>query len=107
MGYMLYVRFVKAYSNGASEILLGKAIKKFDFPRDEIVVMTKARIEPHFPIIWLTVLQLWSTVGREPGTNFYSNGLNPDEEGYINQHGLSRKVGGNITNMHSYLTPHF
>ena len=29
------------YSNGLSEIILGKAIKKFCLPRDEIVVMTK------------------------------------------------------------------
>ncbi len=32
------------YSNGASEIILGKAIKKFNFPREEIVVMTKVYI---------------------------------------------------------------
>ena len=29
------------YSNGSSEVILGKAIKKFNLPRDEIVVMTK------------------------------------------------------------------
>lgn len=29
------------YSNGVSEEILGKAIKKFNLPRDEIVVMTK------------------------------------------------------------------
>ncbi|KAH8113758.1 NADP-dependent oxidoreductase domain-containing protein [Phellopilus nigrolimitatus] len=34
------------YSNGLSEIILGKAIKKYNFPRDEIVVMTKARLFP-------------------------------------------------------------
>ena len=33
--------FLKVYSNGLSEEILGKAIKKFDLPRDEIVVMTK------------------------------------------------------------------
>jgi aryl-alcohol dehydrogenase-like predicted oxidoreductase len=32
-----------AYSNGLSEEILGKAIKKFNLPRDEIVVMTKVR----------------------------------------------------------------
>jgi hypothetical protein len=31
----------QAYSNGLSEVILGKAIKKFNIPRDEIVVMTK------------------------------------------------------------------
>lgn len=29
------------YSNGLSEIILGKAIKQHNLPRDEIVVMTK------------------------------------------------------------------
>lgn len=31
------------YSNGESEIILGKAIKQHNLPRDEIVVMTKVR----------------------------------------------------------------
>ncbi|TFK44874.1 aryl-alcohol dehydrogenase [Crucibulum laeve] len=63
------------YSNGLSEVILGKAIKQLDLPRDEIVVMTK----------------LYNVVAREYGTNFVVNGQNPDEIGYINQHGLSRK----------------
>jgi len=63
------------YSNGLSEIILGKAIKQLKLPRDEIVVMTK----------------LYATVAREYGTNFISNGQNPDDHRYINQHGLSRK----------------
>ena len=29
------------YGNGLSEVILGKAIKKWSLPRDEIVVMTK------------------------------------------------------------------
>lgn len=32
------------YSSGRSEIILGKAIKKFNFPREEIVVMSKVRL---------------------------------------------------------------
>ena len=32
---------LKAYSNGVSEVVLGKAIQEFNLPRDEIVVMTK------------------------------------------------------------------
>lgn len=32
------------YSNGESEVILGKAIKKLNLPRDEIVVMTKVRV---------------------------------------------------------------
>ncbi|KEP49402.1 putative aryl alcohol dehydrogenase [Rhizoctonia solani 123E] len=35
-----------AYSNGLSETILGKAIEKFNLPRDEIVVMTKV----YFPV---------------------------------------------------------
>ena len=30
------------YSNGISEVYLGRAIKALDLPREEIVVMTKA-----------------------------------------------------------------
>jgi len=32
---------LQVYSNGLSEITLGKAIKQLNLPRDEIVVMTK------------------------------------------------------------------
>ncbi|KXN85848.1 Versiconal hemiacetal acetate reductase [Leucoagaricus sp. SymC.cos] len=63
------------YSNGASEIVLGKAIKELKLPRDEIVVMTK----------------VYGTVERSFETSFVINGQNPDEHGYVNQHGLSRK----------------
>jgi len=59
------------YSNGHSEIILGKAIKQLNLPRDEIVIMTK----------------IFFAVGRglAPVTNGDDNG------GYVNQHGLSRK----------------
>lgn len=65
------------YSNGVSEIILGKAIKQHNLPRDEIVVMTK----------------LYATVAREPGFNFMRDapGKEPEDLGYVNQHGLSRK----------------
>ncbi|KAF8152591.1 NADP-dependent oxidoreductase domain-containing protein [Crassisporium funariophilum] len=62
------------YSNGQSEIMLGKAIKQHNLPRDEIVVMTK----------------VFYTVGRTIDAKFLQ-GSDPDSEGYINQHGLSRK----------------
>ncbi|KAA1472734.1 aryl-alcohol dehydrogenase [Dentipellis sp. KUC8613] len=61
------------YSNGYSEIVLGKAIKKYSLPRDEIVVMTKH----------------WFTVAHSATENLY--GKNVDEYGYVNQHGSSRK----------------
>jgi len=64
------------YSHGLSEIILGKAIKKYNLPRDEIVVMTKAR----------------GIVGR---TQENLNGKSVQELDeklrYVNQHGLSRK----------------
>ncbi|KAF8201004.1 aryl-alcohol dehydrogenase, partial [Pholiota molesta] len=59
------------YSNGLSEVILGKAIKELKLPRDEIVIMTK----------------LHGTVAREYGTMFFGTGINPDDVGYINQHG--------------------
>ncbi|KAA1477029.1 Aldo/keto reductase [Dentipellis sp. KUC8613] len=62
-----------AYSNGLSEVVLGKAIKKHNLPRDEIVVMTK----------------LYAVVSRH--VNEYRYDPDVDRDGYINQHGLSRK----------------
>jgi len=61
------------YSNGQSEVILGKAIKQHNLPRDEIVVMTK----------------FWGVVTRTHGENYMAGGA--DEAGYVNQHGLSRK----------------
>jgi len=62
------------YSNGMSEIMLGRAIKRLQFPRDEIVVMTK----------------VYRPVGKESGQNVMG-ASSPDNIGYVNQHGLSRK----------------
>ncbi|KAK0210036.1 Aldo/keto reductase [Desarmillaria ectypa] len=62
------------YSNGQSEIMLGKAIRQHNLPRDEIVVMTK----------------LFFTVAQEPA-GFYMNPSDSENDGYVNQHGLSRK----------------
>ncbi|KAF7338216.1 Aldo-ket-red domain-containing protein [Mycena venus] len=70
------------YSNGLSEVVLGKAIKQFNLPRDEIVVMTKASS---------TIFLLYFVVGREPNVAFLNPADNPDNAGYCNQHGLSRK----------------
>ena len=35
------VVLIQVYSNGMSEVYLGRAIKKFNLPRDELVIMTK------------------------------------------------------------------
>ncbi|KAG6894366.1 hypothetical protein C0992_006434, partial [Termitomyces sp. T32_za158] len=69
-----YVRVV-AYSNGLSEIILGKAIKQLQLPREEIVILTK----------------VYFTVARDDGANLFAHGTKPDELRYVNQHGLSRK----------------
>ncbi|KDQ64777.1 hypothetical protein JAAARDRAFT_202062 [Jaapia argillacea MUCL 33604] len=63
------------YSNGLSEKILGKAIKQYNLPREEIVVMTKV----YFPV---------STT--DPSSQAYKH-PNPTELGFVNQHGLSRK----------------
>ncbi|KAF8135741.1 aryl-alcohol dehydrogenase [Boletus edulis] len=63
------------YSNGASEVILGKAIKKLNLPRDEIVVMTK----------------VYNVVGRTPGEKIFKSTVHSDKLGYVNQRGLSRK----------------
>jgi aryl-alcohol dehydrogenase-like predicted oxidoreductase len=42
------------YCNGASEIIIGKAIKRYSIPREKVVIMTKC---------------FWG-VGEEPGTTF-------------------------------------
>ena len=63
------------YSNGLSEIMLGKAIKEYDLPRDEIVVMTK----------------LFFVAARTPGERYLGN-VEPETYGYVNQYGASRKV---------------
>ncbi|KAK0457463.1 aryl-alcohol dehydrogenase [Desarmillaria tabescens] len=62
------------YSNGQSEVTLGKAIKQHNLAREEIVVMTK----------------VFCTVGQEP-EELYVTSADSEKNGYVNQHGLSRK----------------
>ncbi|KAI0648550.1 Aldo/keto reductase [Trametes meyenii] len=63
------------YSNGLSEIILGKAIKHFNLPREELVIMTK----------------VYFSRARVPGKNTWTAGQKTEEVGIINQKGLSRK----------------
>lgn len=66
------------YANGRSEIILGKAIKKYNLPRDEIVVMTKCfQAVPHDPNF-----EGWLIAGPDQ----------LDRMRYTNQYGTSRKV---------------
>ncbi|KAG2335354.1 aryl-alcohol dehydrogenase [Suillus weaverae] len=64
------------YSNGYTEVIIGRVIKKLNLPRDEIVVMTK----------------VFNVVGREYNIHQLAGRENPDQNGYVNQHGLSRKA---------------
>ncbi|CAE6461280.1 unnamed protein product [Rhizoctonia solani] len=66
------------YSNGLSEVILGKAIKQFNLPRDEIVVMTKV----DFPVGKEYNLASTALLGTEAEL---------ESKGYTNQFGLSRK----------------
>ncbi|KAG8975865.1 hypothetical protein FRB90_009395, partial [Tulasnella sp. 427] len=65
------------YSNGLSEVVLGKAIKQHNLPRDEIVVMTK---------IFGTVMRDKEEMPIRP------NSVESGMKRYTNQNGLSRKV---------------
>ena len=78
------------YSNGHSKIILGKAIKQLNLPRDEIVVMTKVCMCIYF-LFYHIILTYFLLVHGVVKRGFASiNAGNND--GYVNQHGLSRKV---------------
>lgn len=61
------------YSNGQSEVMLGKAIKQLNLPRDEVVVMTK----------------LFSPVFKDVSVDGYT--VRSEDFMVINQKGLNRK----------------
>ncbi|TCD68427.1 hypothetical protein EIP91_010828 [Steccherinum ochraceum] len=63
------------YSNGLSEIVLGKAIKQLNLPREEIVVMSKV----YYP------------VAPEYDINMFKPGVTAEGLGILNQKGLNRK----------------
>lgn len=64
------------YSNGESEMILGKAIKELNLPREEIVVMTK----------------VYFVFGKTPDAQYWTGGdAVALADGYVNQGGLSRK----------------
>lgn len=62
------------YSNGTSEVIIGKAIKKYNIPRQKVVILTKC----------------FATVGENPSIR--STGLFPvanKSKDYVNQWGIS------------------
>ncbi|KAJ5377185.1 uncharacterized protein N7496_004594 [Penicillium cataractarum] len=64
-----------AYSNGLSEEILGKAIKKYGWRRENLVVATKVFV----------------AVGRGLEQPLFMTDDERDNAGYVNQYGLSRK----------------
>ncbi|KAM0273916.1 hypothetical protein ACHAQH_008120 [Verticillium albo-atrum] len=63
------------YSNGASEVIVGKAIKKYNIPRHKVVILTKAH---------------WA-VGEEPEARHFVNRAEFEaSKDYQNNFGLSR-----------------
>ena len=71
------------YSNGASEVLIGKAIKKYNLPREKLTILTKC----------------FGYVGEEPSlrTVFHVKDM-PQLKDYTNQGGLSRAAIFNAVN---------
>lgn len=83
-----------AYSNGASEILLGKFIKKYNIPRERIVILTKVFFMMDY---------------NDPEFNMHKLGNNKYPEiNYVNSKGLSRKhildaVEHSVKNLGTYI----
>lgn len=65
------------YSNGQSEILLGKFLKKYNIPRERVVILTKV----FFPV---------DTTDPDFSIGKYSQNKYPEVD-YVNAQGLSRK----------------
>ncbi|MCJ1306857.1 hypothetical protein MMC25_000501 [Agyrium rufum] len=63
------------YSNGISESIIGKALRKYDIPRSKVVILSKCG----------------GAVGEQPGlrTHAYKKDINASKD-YVNQKGLSR-----------------
>jgi aryl-alcohol dehydrogenase-like predicted oxidoreductase len=64
------------YSNGISEIMIGKTIKKFNLPRQKLVILSKC----------------FGTVGEEPAVLHIKYPQMKNSKDYVNQGGLSRQA---------------
>ncbi|TFK64734.1 Aldo/keto reductase [Pluteus cervinus] len=62
------------YSNGASERIVGNFVKKYEIPRNEIIIATKC----------------CNLVAKQPGLHAYSQPQFKEQRDYVNQSGLSR-----------------
>jgi aryl-alcohol dehydrogenase-like predicted oxidoreductase len=76
-----------------SEEILGKAIKQHSLPRDEIVIMTKVNCsDTYLRVVADVDLQVFFPVSSTTADAINIAGQQgPDEHGFVNQHGLSRK----------------
>ncbi|KAI0115221.1 Aldo/keto reductase [Daldinia grandis] len=70
------------YSQGASEVIVGKAIKKYNIPREKVIIATKC---------------FWA-VGETPDVRHYFHGEVNGAKDYVNQYGLSRAAIFNAVN---------
>lgn len=62
------------YSNGASEEIIGKAIKKYEIPRHKLVILTKC----------------WATVADTPEQQVMGHrALTGISKDYVNQNGMA------------------
>ncbi len=85
-----------AYSNGQSEIILGKFLKKYNIKRSSVVILTKVFLpcdpeEKPYMLRWFELKQQGKLDGK-----------------YLNQHGLSRKhimdaVDDSVTRLGTYI----
>jgi aryl-alcohol dehydrogenase-like predicted oxidoreductase len=70
------------YSNGVSEEMIGNAIKKFDLPREKLIILTKC----------------FGTVGETPAVRHITFPEMKQTKDYVNQGGLSRAAIFNAVN---------
>lgn len=71
------------YSNGVSEEIIGKALKKYDIPRHKVKILTKC----------------FATVGEKPGSGTMRHGdIVKKTKDYVNVGGLSRVAIFNAVN---------
>lgn len=65
------------YSNGVSEEIIGKALKKYEIPRQKVVILSKC----------------WGAVGEEPGIRaiFFPKEIQSSKD-YVNQRGKRKTL---------------
>lgn len=80
------------YSNGLSEIALGRAIRELNLPRDELVIMTKVCFTSYRSSLESerVHVKLYCAIAKDPGVQLFD--ARSEDYGIMNQKGLSRKV---------------